>query len=165
MTRLRAPRPRRRVATAKRQAKMQERCFSSQVLLLLITYAFYTSPLFSGKDAMDWNARQRRRTLCFERRTAACTLRRMAEHGNTVNKKRDRPCGLSPSLDARRPRYWRKEEEAPGRANGEANGQCAERGLVGASNSLAKAPFARDRTSMTPSSARSQRSACSTYAR
>src|SRR5438876_6728137 len=29
--------------------------------------------------------------LCFERRTAACTLRRMAEHGNAVNKKRTDP--------------------------------------------------------------------------
>jgi len=75
----------------------------------------------------------------------------MAEHGNTV-KKKGTDLRSVPSLDARRPRYWRKEEEAPGRANGKANGQCAERGLVGASNSLAKAPFARDRTSMTPSS-------------
>src|SRR6267143_3581466 len=152
MTRLRAPRPRRRVATAKRQAKMQERCFSSQVLLLLITYAFYKSPLFSGKDAMDWNTRRRRRTLCFERRTAACTLRRMAEHGNAINKERDRPCGLSPSLDARRPRYWLKEEEIPGRTDGEARGQCADRGLAGVLNSLARALFARDRASIAASS-------------
>src|SRR5207302_5463458 len=113
---------------------------------------------------MDWNARLRRRTLL---RAPDGGLHITPDGGTWQRRKqkKDRPCGLSPSLDARRPRYWLKEEETSGRTDGEANGQCAERGPVAVLNSLARAPFARDRAPLAASSARSQRSACSMCAR
>src|SRR5712691_11488070 len=92
------------------------------------TMLFITSPpfvdqvrlvtgLFSGKDAMDWNARRRRRTLL---RAPDGGLHITPDGGTWQRHKQKKGQTLRsvPSLDARRPRYWLKEDETPGRKIG-----------------------------------------------